>query len=106
MNDGIKKVELLPTNFVGKGEVKGFVFELERAAPELGVYLYIVMSEWDKYYEVFKAKEVPILIDFEKREYSTTHFKHTYPKANKFGISAFTTHDLEKAKEYFYNFQK
>ena len=51
------------------------------------------------YYEVFKHREVAILIDFETRTYSETETKVTYPKANDFGYWAWTYKSHKKAQD-------
>ena len=86
------KIEELPKEFVGTGEVKGFKF-VQKAK---GLYAYIYQVN-DSHYEVFERKHSPKLIDFDKREYSTTEFKETYPSARLFGSSAFSCSNLNQA---------
>ena len=87
----------LPLTFVGTGEVRGFMFTQKH---ELNNgYVYEVMHDGHSHYEAFKKKSSPICVDFEKRVYSTNEFKEVYPKANDFGIWAWTLPSLEKAIE-------
>ena len=90
------KIEELPKEFVGVGEVKGFKFK----QIEQGLYVYIYQVN-DSHYEVFERKHSPKLIDFDKREYSTTEFKETYPSARLFGSSAFSCKNLGDARNKF-----
>ena len=97
----MQKMDKLQDTFIGSGEVKGFlfkkIFENEHA------YIYSVEFENNNHFEVFEKRTVPLCIDFEKRIYSTTNFKEAYPKANDFGIWAWTfkyyENALIKAKE-------
>ena len=50
-------------------------------------------------YEVFNSPISPKCIDFEKKIYSKTHFKHAYPSARCFGYTAWTCGDIERATE-------
>lgn len=100
-----KKYIALPEEFVGIGEVRGFKFTLL----EVGdcAFLYQVQGMTDEgqpgkiWYEVFKAKSNPVCIDFEKRIYSETEFKMAYPKANAFGVWAWSFNDEQKAWDKF-----
>ena len=79
----------LEKEFNGIGEVKGYTFQM--IAEEKGIgYIYMVTNESTTHYEVFRHKETPVLIDFEKRIYSETDTKVTYPKSNSFGVWAWT----------------
>jgi hypothetical protein len=88
-------IHFLEQTFTGKGEVAGFLFERVYTAPTF--YVYKVKAETKEYYEVFKRTFVPLCVDFAAKIYSQNEFKEVYPKANKFGVSAFTTDTLEKA---------
>lgn len=89
MRESIKK---LATEFVGKGEVKGFQFrQLKRG---IRTCLYEVTTQWDTvHYEVFKIKV--FLTPKTKDPYEA------YPKANAFGVWAWTTYNYEKALQKF-----
>lgn len=70
--------------FVGRGEVKEFIFnQIEKS--EFG-YIYEVNTGTKKYYEVFKRKENDL--------YNCI----SYPNSKSFGIWAWTFGNLEKAK--------
>lgn len=89
----------LEKGFVGVGEVNGVIFT-QVAENEKG-YMYKVELENETYYEVFKKESSPICLDFSKKIYSETDFKEVYPKSNKFGYSAWTFKNEQKAKEQF-----
>jgi len=89
----------LPKIFIGKGEVKGFLFNQVSSNKE--AYIYKVDNKGVFYYEVFRRVKTPICIDFEKRIYSDTEFKEVYPKSKQFGISAWSFSSIEKATEKF-----
>lgn len=89
--------EKLPKTFTGTGEVKGFLFnQLEETSQ---AYLYEVIDNGRKHFEVFVKKVVPLCVDFENRVYSETEFKESYPKSGVFGLYAWTYNEMEKAKE-------
>lgn len=84
MNTNIKK---LPVEFIGKGEVKGFHFcQIKRGQ---NACIYKVVDEGCERYEVFKIKvrSMP----------GTMELFESYPKANSFGIWAWTFRNFEKA---------
>jgi len=81
-------IKELEKQFTGTGEVKGFKFTQMLFTQH--AYLYEVNSGEQIHFEVFKRLKSPVCIDFEKRIYSDTEFKETYPKANRFGVDAFT----------------
>ena len=89
------ETEKLPVEFISGGECSGFKFTLVDQT-DAG-YIYSVDSDGHIYYEVFRRKQVPICIDFERRIYSETQFKETYPKSNAFGVWAWTFPNLERA---------
>ena len=97
-----KQVIELEKEFIGGGRVKGF--EFKQLYKSEHAYLYEVKANGGFYYEIFERKTSPICIDFAKRIYSETEFKETYPKAEAFGVSAWTTPNLDKACEYFNEF--
>ena len=90
----ITKIE---NQFVGTGEVKGFiftkVFENERG------YVYEVNTGESKHFEAFYKKETPICIDFEKRIYSEIDKKEVYPKSKDFGVWAWNTSTIKAGVE-------
>ena len=90
-------IQELEKEFNGIGEVKGYTFQI--IAEEKGIgYIYMVTNEVTTHYEVFRHKETPVLIDFEKRIYSETDTKVTYPKSNSFGVWAWTYSNHEQAQ--------
>jgi hypothetical protein len=85
--------------FIGIGEVSGFKFT--RIGRTDAAYCYEVAQEGvNTHYEVFRRKNTPVCIDFEKRIYSETEFKETYPKSNAFGVWAWTCSDVNKALNF------
>ena len=82
-------LQVLKTQFSGKGEVRGYYFtQLEKGANS---YLYEVKNEENGsiHYEVFKEK-------------INTHFNNIiYPKSNAFGIWAWTKLDIKGANILF-----
>ena len=90
-------VEQLKKQFTGVGEVKGFEFT-QINYTELG-YIYEVDTGNSKHYEVFKRLKSPVCIDFDKRVYSDTDFKESYPKSNSFGDWAWCCSKLVKAQK-------
>ena len=93
----LKNIETLPEEFIGSGEVRGFIFK--RVFQSQVAYIYEVLCEkgTKTYYEVFLRKMSPVCLNFEKREYSDREFKEIYPKAKDFGVWAWTTPDYKKA---------
>lgn len=87
----MENIKKLPTEFTGKGEVKGFQFrQLKRGQKAC---LYEVHSDGKIHYEVFKIKigKIP----------KSDQLYEQYPKANSFGKWAWTNRDYEKAIEKF-----
>jgi hypothetical protein len=84
-----KTLQVLKTQFNGKGEVRGYYFtQLEKGSNS---YLYEVKNEENGsiHYEVFKEK-------------INTRFNCiSYPKSNAFGIWAWTKLDKQEAKNLF-----
>ena len=89
-------IEELPKEFIGVGEVKGFKF----VQIEQGLYAYVYQVNGG-HYEVFERKYSSKLIDFDKRLYSETEFKETYPSARLFGSTAFSCKNLGDARNKF-----
>lgn len=88
-------LETLPLVFEGRGEVKGFTFmQVDKTD---NAYLYKVHNEYTQHFEVIKRSASPVCIDFEKRIYSETEFKESYPKSNSFGLSGWTFSSLDLA---------
>jgi len=73
----------LEINFIGKGEVKGFIFTQIKKSEK--AYIYEVNSNGFLHYEVFKHKE-------------NTQFNCiSYPKSASFGLWAWSYSNIEKA---------
>lgn len=80
----MKKLEL---NFIGRGQVKGFIFT--QINKSYYAYIYEVKTGNSTHYEVFKHKE-------------NTHFNCvSYPSNKAFGIWAWSCTKLERAIEKF-----
>lgn len=74
----------------GKGEVSGYTFTQLKKSP----YAYIYEQKWTSTGQV-RAYEV-----FERRE--NTQFNCvSYPKANSFGVWAYSVKSIERAEEIF-----
>jgi len=92
-------IEKLEKQFTGTGEVKDFTFS--QVLESENCYVYEVKQGEDcdnAHYEVFNKIISPKCIDFAKKIYSETEFKESYPKANHFGLVAWTYRDYNKAK--------
>jgi hypothetical protein len=93
------KLTLLPSEFEGKGEVKGSVFTLLKRGKNAMMFQR-KMEDVDKlYYEVFKRK-ITNKYDFEN-QVPLEEKTETYPKSNSFGVNAWCFADKEKAFERF-----
>ena len=77
-------IKELKTTFIGKGQVRGFVFT-QICKTNCG-FMYEVDNFGIKYYEVFK------------RKVNTLYNNISYPTDKAFGIWAFTTSNFDKAK--------
>lgn len=81
------KIENLPHQFIGKGEVKGFIFtkiqESEKA------FLYEVNNGSNIKYEVFKKKA------------KTNSKRYCYPTSKAFGVWAWCPSTLSRAIDIF-----
>lgn len=86
----------LEISFIGKGEVKGFIFSQVQKT-DTG-YIYLVNTNGSEHYEVFERKEVPVCLDFAKRIYSESEAKVTYPSSRDFGVTAWLYPTLSKAE--------
>jgi hypothetical protein len=94
-----KHVEKIRAIYEGAGEVRKFTFQQCMEAEN--AYIYAVNDKGKIHYEVFVKKTAPLCVDFEKRIYSETHFREVYPKANDFGVWAWTYRDKESALKKF-----
>jgi hypothetical protein len=94
-------IQQIPKKFEGKGEVKGFRFK--RVFEKDSAYLYKVTDGGSVWYEVFKRIASPVCIDFDKRIYSQTEMKESYPKSNQFGLYAWCCSSFDKALDRFNN---
>lgn len=93
-------ITTLPENFIGTGEVKGHIFDRVESGNRCYVY-HVETPEGKTYYEVVMRTKTPVCIDFEKRIYSETDFKETYPKSRWWGTLAWTHLTIEAAMERF-----
>lgn len=82
-------IKLLEKEFSGRGEVSGFEFCQIKQSVHSYVYK-ITDSDNKVHYEVFKRKNTPLCLDFEKKVFSDTEFKEVYPKSKDFGVWAWT----------------
>jgi len=98
-------VEKLEKEFIGGGEVKEFKFR-QIGNSKLAYCYEVALFEEPHHWEVFLAKNSPVCIDFDKREYSEVDFKESYPKGNAFGISAWSFMDKQKARDKFMEISK
>ena len=92
-----KTLERLPLNFDGVGEVSGFRFTQTGSRGAYRIYHVVDKDSRKEHYELIKTKLSPKCIDFEKRIYSETEFKETYPKSSAGGKTLFTFHKHEDA---------
>ena len=77
----------LKTEFIGRAEVKGFIFKQLQSSDK--GYLYQVNAGESQYYEIFKKK------------INTQFDCISYPKSTSFGMWAYTTYKLDRAEEIF-----
>lgn len=88
----LENIKKLATEFIGKGEIRGFQFRQIKRGQK--ACLYEVTTQGNTtHYEVF-----------EIRVFQTPKTKEpyeTYPKANAFGVWAWTTSIYEKALQRF-----
>lgn len=87
----IKGIKELPIEFIGKGEVRGFRFRQLMRGQKM--FLYEVYFDGLKHYEVFEYRLC--FTPMTKEQYVG------YPKANSFGVWAWTYREYEKAVEKF-----
>lgn len=77
----------LEQNFIGRGEVKGFIFTQINKSEK--AFIYKVDCDGCEHYEVFKRKE--------NKQFNCI----SYPKTGSFGLWAWTYKDLQKALNKF-----
>jgi hypothetical protein len=87
----IEMKELEPF-FIGKADMKGFVFKLLYKSNK--AYIYEVTLDKDVHYEVFK------------RKINTRYNNVSYPSSQMFGIWAWCYTQKEKAEEKFLSLSK
>ena len=85
----------LPKKFDGKGSTKNFEFE-QVFENDFG-YVYKVDTKDGIHYEAFLKKTYAHVIDFEKKIFSDTHVKESYPTNKAFGVWAWTFKSLDRA---------
>lgn len=89
----------LEKEFIGKGDVRGFLFK-QLLANETA-YLYEVSTENTTHYEVFKRVEKKAATYVLDGKEVNTAAKVVYPKTKQFGLTAWTFTNYEKALERF-----
>ena len=88
----LEEVKKLPIEFIGRGEIKGFHFRQIKRGQK--ACLYEVTTQWNNvHYEVFEMRS--FLTPKTKEPYEA------YPKANAFGVWAWTYRNLLKSIEKF-----
>lgn len=88
-------MKTLPIEFIGKGEVKGFIFKQLFANNK--AYMYEVTTENSKHYEVFKHKESKEqLVNFGGTEVMLESMIR-YPNSKAFGNWAWCISNYESA---------
>lgn len=90
-------IQKLEKEFIGRGEVKGFQFKQLCETDKYYIYSVVIPYSKTPYYEVFKKEISPLCVDFQNRIYSDKDFVEVYPKSNKFGVSAWTYYNYERA---------
>jgi len=92
-------IKMLPNEFVGVGEVKGFLFK--KIEENDNFYIFEVSNNGYKHYEVIKRVVVSCFLDFHTKELDPNNKKETYPKAHRFGVSGWTYSLLKNARNKF-----
>lgn len=82
----------LEQTFIGKGEVKGFVFNQVKKSEK--AYIYEVSDEGKIHFEVFKHVE------------NSMYDNVSYPRSKSFGITAWTAESLPAAESIFIDLNK
>lgn len=85
-------IKRLPIEFIGRGEVKGFHFHQLLRGQQCCLYE-IVSDQNTIYFEVFEIKVFKV----PKRN----ELYESYPKANSFGLWAWTFNNYQKASDKF-----
>ena len=98
-------IEPLKQNFVGTGEVKGFVFDLIKET-DLGFIYKITTSSNKSHYEITKKDLAAKSLDFKNRIFSTTDFKYTMPRSYNFGLLCWTAITMDRAIEILNSLEK
>ena len=96
-------INYLPNEFVGAGEVKGFLFKKIKTNDSF--YIFEVTNENTKHYEVVKRVIVSCFLDFNTKEIDTNNKKETYPKSNRFGATAWSYTNLKNALKKFNSYE-
>ena len=81
----MENIRLLPDEFIGIGEVKGFHFKKIMTDPRY--YVYQVTDEGKRHFELIK------------RVINKKYNKEYYPKSKEFGIKAWTALTLERINQ-------
>lgn len=79
----MENIRLLPDEFIGRGEVRGFYFKKIMTDPRY--YVYEITDEGQKHFELIKR-----YVKFGKE---------CYPTAKAFGIRGWTAPTLERTKQ-------
>jgi hypothetical protein len=98
-------IKILEDHFVGLADVRGFIFE-KIASSDQAILYKVSIPDTSAHFEVFKRKNTPVCIDFEKRIYSDTDFKEVYPKTKDFGVWAWCISTKEKAEKLYNELNK
>lgn len=85
-------IKVLPLEFIGRGEVKGFTFK-QIEASDYGYIYHVSANSSCEWYEVFRKK------------INTRFATIAYPNSKSFGITAWTCKTLEKANRKFTSLQ-
>ena len=98
-------IEPLKQNFVGTGEVKGFIFDLIKET-DLGFIYKVTTSSNKPHYEIMKKVLVAKCLDFKKRLFSETDFRYTLPRSYNFGSWCWTAITMDRAIEILNSLEK
>ena len=88
----------LENEFIGTSDVKDFKF-VKLDSTDKGFLYSVDAGEGNIHCEVFYKNIVPLCIDFDRKIFSETEFKFTYPSSEKFGSTAWCITDYDKAVE-------
>lgn len=81
----MENIRLLPDEFIGRGEVKGFYFKKIMTDPRY--YVYEITDEGQKHFELIK------------RVINKKYNKEYYPKSVEFGYKAWTAPTLKRIEQ-------